>query len=200
MTQAYPLDWPKGWPHTPSEKRRHNAQFQTTFDKARRDLLRELELLGASGVVISSWLPLNRDGSARADQARRSIEDPGVAVYFLRKGKQMVMARDAFLTVHDNLRSIGLAIAALRALERHGGGALLERAFHGFVALPPPESRKPWWEVLGIPRESEAFMVEAAYRHRAKTAHPDAQGSTAAMEELNDARDAALREIAGRGP
>jgi hypothetical protein len=198
MTQAYPLEWPKGWPHTPSERRRHNPHFQTTFDKARRDLLRELELLGASGVVISSWLPLNRDGSARADQARRGIEDPGVAVYFSRKGKQMVMARDAFLTVHDNLRSIGLAIAALRALERHGGGALLERAFHGFAALPPPERKKPWWEVLGIPQESEEFMIEAAYRHRSKTAHPDHGGSADAMAELNRARDEALKERSGK--
>jgi hypothetical protein len=194
MTQAYPLEWPKGWPHTPSEKRRHNPHFQTTFDKARRDLLHELELLGASGVVISSWLPLNRDGSPRDDQARRGIEDPGVAVYFSIKGKQMVMARDAFLTVHDNLRSIGLAIASLRALERHGGGALLERAFHGFAALPPPERNKPWWEVLGIPRESEEFMIEAAYRHRAKTAHPDHGGSADEMAELSRARDEALEE------
>jgi hypothetical protein len=23
MTQNYPLEWPKGWPHTPSDKRRH---------------------------------------------------------------------------------------------------------------------------------------------------------------------------------
>ncbi|CCJ07043.1 hypothetical protein [Methylocystis sp. SC2] len=197
MTQAYPLQWPKGWPHTPIERRRHNTHFQTTFDKARRDLLHELELLGAGGIVISSWLPLNRDGSPRSDQARRNIEDPGVAVYFTRKEKQMVMARDAFLTVHDNLRSIGLAIAALRALERHGGGALLERAFHGFAALPPPVREKPWWEVLSIPRESEEFMIEAAYKHRAKAAHPDSGGSDEAMAELNRARAEALKERSG---
>lgn len=68
MTISYPLVWPAGWPHTPIERRRNCWHFQTTFDRARKDLLHELDLMGAKGVVISSWLPLNRDGSPRATE------------------------------------------------------------------------------------------------------------------------------------
>lgn len=42
MTQAYPLAWPEGWPRTHENKRESYARFQTTFDRARRQLLDEL--------------------------------------------------------------------------------------------------------------------------------------------------------------
>lgn len=80
MTIAYPLAWPDGWPRTKPGHRLDRSRFSTTFDKARRDLLLELERLGAGSVVISSWLPLRADGQPRADAARRRIDDPGIAV------------------------------------------------------------------------------------------------------------------------
>jgi hypothetical protein len=52
----------------------------------------------------------------------------------------MTMACDRFDNAAANMRSLGLAIEAMRQLERHGGGAMMEKAFSGFVALPPPIS------------------------------------------------------------
>jgi len=136
MAEAYPLAWPEGWLRTAPFKRSPNSRFNTTFDRARSELMNELRLLGAKNVVISSWLPLRRDGMPYADQARRSLTDPGVAVYFTFKGKQMVMARDAYTNVHDNLRSIGLGIAHLRGLERHGERRLRGRGRRGTLGDP----------------------------------------------------------------
>ena len=127
MTAAYPLSWPDGWKRTAPDLRKSSSPFSTTFDKARRELLDELRMLKAGGIVISSWLPLRTDGQPRADVARYRIEDPGVAVYFTLRGHQMVMARDLYWSVHDNIRSIGLAVAHLRGLERHGGASMKER-------------------------------------------------------------------------
>ena len=110
MTVAYPLQWPEGWKRTPGTQQKPGP-FPVTFETARVSLYGELRKLGASSVVISSWLELRMDGQPRADGARRLLEDPGVALYFALRGRQMVMARDAYNTVMDNLRSIGLAVA-----------------------------------------------------------------------------------------
>ena len=55
---------------------------------------------------------------------------------------------------YANIRSLALAVKAMRAIERYGGGHMMERSFAGFAQLPPPEGestipRRPWREVLG---------------------------------------------------
>lgn len=202
MTTSYPLTWPDGWPRTPDDKRRARSQFSTTLDRARRQLLDELRMLGAQGVVISTNLPLRNDGAPRSDVARFRIGDPGVAVYFLLRKRRMVMARDAFWNVHDNLRSIGHAIAHLRGLERHGGASMMERAFEGFAALPPPDQppARPWLDVLGLVSlaADPAVVLAAAegvFRSKARTTHTDAGGDHDAMAELNRAIADARKEL-----
>lgn len=191
MTTAYPLSWPDGWPKTPSTKRADGGRFNTTFDRARTDLMNELRLLGAKSVVISSWLPLRRDGMPYADQARRRLDDPGVAVYFMLRGRQMVMARDAFASVHDNLRSIGLGIAHLRGLERHGGGQMMERAFEGFAALSAPDAFDPW-AILGLKPGASRDEIETKFRELAKRHHPDTGGSAEEFVKIKRAREMAV--------
>jgi hypothetical protein len=112
-----------------------------------------------------------------------------VAVYFQLSGKPMVMACDMHQRAEENMRSITLAVQAMRQLKRHGGGMMMERAFAGFAALPPPTS---CWDVLGVRPNAPRSEVERAFRERAKVAHPDMGGSAAEMAALNAARDRAL--------
>lgn len=193
MTEAYPLTWPDGWARTPDFRRTSRSAFNTTFDRARSELMKELRLLGAQNVVISSWLPLRRDGMPYAEQARRRLDDPGVAVYFTFKKRQMVMARDAYTSVHDNLRSIGLGIAHLRGLERHGGGTMMERAFEGFAALPSPDHFDPW-AVLGLRPGASKDDIEGKYRSLAMKHHPDQGGDADEFHKLQRARKSALEK------
>ena len=203
---AYPLAWPDGWPRS---KGRKAGQFSVAEDKGhyvgRRSLSiedgvkrvrAELDRLGvdaANDMVISTNLKLNLRGLPRGDQGEPG--DPGVAVYWQKPGKPMrVMAIDAYTRVADNLGAIAATLEAMRAIERHGGAQILDRAFTGFTALPPPKSP---WETLGLKPGASADQITAAYRAKARAAHPDAGGSTAAMAELNQARDAALKEAVG---
>lgn len=193
--QAYPLQWPEGWPRTEPGKRKQDSAFPVNVGKAIDDLYDELARLGAKNIVLSSNLTLNT--FHRPCTKQNKIEDPGIAVYFTLKDRPMVMARDAYADWRDNILSVGLAVEAFRALHRHGGAHMMERAFTGFMALPAPSAQKPWREVLGlvgVPNPSRE-QVESHYRTRARKAHPDSGGSNEAMAELNAARDAALREI-----
>ena len=212
--EAFPLQWPTGWPRTPAGAREdsryrfrsggtrgsydggYRSSAPVTFDEARKKLCAEMDRLGAKSLVISTNLPLRNDGYPRADAARMRIADPGVAIYFTLKGRQMAMACDRYDAPSANLRSLGLGIEAMRQLERHGGGAMMERAFAGFAALPPPGSKRPWRDILGFrdkPVTREAVLAQ--YRLLAAVKHPDKGGTETAMSELNVARDDALREL-----
>lgn len=199
--QAYPLQWPEGWPRTEPGKRKQDSAFQVNVGKAIDDLYEELGRLGAKNIVLSSNLTLNTFHRPYTKQS--GISDPGIAVYFTLNGRNMVMARDAYADWRDNIRSLGLAVEAFRALHRHGGAHMMERAFAGFAALPAPgaaKSARSWREVLGFtPMDKpDKTNIEVHYRSRARDRHPDAPGgSNEAMAELNAARDAALKEIGG---
>lgn len=194
MTEAYPLSWPPGWPRH-SGPRDSDARFKGPTYRWYRvfhGLVDELRRIGATNVVVSTNQPVRNDGIPYAQQ--RAISDPGVAVYFTRKKKQMVMAQDRFDTVLGNMRSISLAVEGLRQMNRHGGATMLERAFDGFVALPPPDD---CWAILGlshIPRVNiSAASIANAFRNKAREGH----GNGGDMDRLVKARDAALEQIGG---
>jgi hypothetical protein len=212
MTTAFPLQWPHGWPRTPPSRQGSGQQFkqgggtyqyddqgkpssytprrQVTFAVARDKLYAELERLAAINVIISS----NHKPDIRGVpiESKRSVGDEGVAVYFTYMGKAMVMACDRFDNAAANMRSLGLAIEALRQLERHGGGTMMERAFTGFEALPPPDD---WRRVLELGHAPTREDVTNAYRHKARTAHPDGGGDDYTWHRLQKAYEQAMREI-----
>jgi hypothetical protein len=182
MSNAYPppLQWPYGWQRTDKQARLYGGKFgPVSFAEAYVKLQDELRRLEAGNVVIScDRCEDERDG-----------RDPGVAVYFTRNGQQLVIPCDRYRSSAHNLRSIGLAIQAMRQLERHGGSPMMDRAFTGFVALPAPQS---CLEVLGVKQGASEDEIHRAWRLKAKEAHRDNGGSNDAMARLNKARDEAL--------
>lgn len=165
---------------------------------ARDELLHGLFLLGGREVIVSSNVPLRRDGYPAASYSEP--RDPGVAVYWTtRKGEPRVMACDHWRLVHHNVRAIGLAIEALRALERSGASQILDRAFAGFAALPAqagPDGTPPWRDILGLPDAAVTrAQIETAYRERLRTEHPDVGGTHESMVALNRARAQAYAEV-----
>lgn len=185
----YPLVWPQGWGRTPGEKRKRgkflNGRNAITYFAAEKRVLEELKrLVVLDGDVICSSNMI-RD---------RQPTDPGVAVYFQGKDKpQRVIAVDIYNRVEDNLAAIAATVEAMRAIDRHGGAQILERAFTGFDALPAPKKREPW-EVLGISKGANEDQINTAWRNLQRAHHPDTgDGNAVAMSEATDARDAMLQ-------
>ncbi|GAA5117066.1 J domain-containing protein [Luteolibacter yonseiensis] len=195
---AFPLSWPEGWPRHRGTRER--GSFTGTPRNVQDELLAEIDrlALGASSrtytvrekVIISTNVPLRRDGFPMANRTEPS--DPGVAVYFERKGKKVCFACDKYDRVWKNMRAIQKTIDALRGIERWGSSDMLDRAFTGFAALPAPE-RKPWWVVLGCEKDSTYAHIRDCYKMAAKRCHPDNGGSHERMAEINAAYEEATR-------
>lgn len=191
MAEAFPLSWPHGYPRTEDWKRRRSDFKAFSFAQARDSLMAEIRRLGARNPVLSTNVPLKRDGLPYANQG--PLKDPGVAVYFTRghgaKERQLVLACDRWNRIEDNMRAIERTIDAMRGMERWGCSDMLDRAFTGFTALPPPPpARNTWWEILGFDRSSVSLEAcEDAYRTLIRRAHPDLGGSHEAAQRLNNA-------------
>jgi hypothetical protein len=201
MPCEYPLQWPAGWPRTnpfdiADSKHRfrrgrgdYNGERFWTLDAAVRALEAEIRMIGGEEVYITTnYRPSKSMGTISEERGRP--KDQGVAVYFQLKNRAMVMAQDAHRRAEENLRSLALAIEAMRALERHGGGTMREKAFTGFAALPPP---KTCWQILGIGEGASVEAIQTAWRLLVAKHHPDRPGgSHDAVAEVNRARDDAM--------
>lgn len=202
-TEAYPLSWPPGRGRT-ERWRRERAKFDVTFARARDNIVAEIGRLAGRypdpQVVISTNIALRRDGLPLAGQ--RQPDDPGVAVYFLYKKRQMSFACDRWEKIEHNMQAIAKTIESLRGIARWGTGDMLEAAFTGFTALPPPSAgstsatgaRRTWRDVFGT-GVTNREQLNAIYRRLAAAHHPDRGGDPAKMAELNVAREEALKEI-----
>ena len=202
MRNPYPLQWPPGMPRTTY---RTHPKFGSHFSKDRDSVIWQLKKRGASQIVITSALPVRRDG---LPYAATGAEDPGIAVWFVRKGKEGVIACDNWIRVADNLRAIDKSLEALRGLDRWGCAQIVEQAFAGFAALPPGDDPggpalpvvRPWREVLGgfpagLDDDDLFALAKARHRKLISEAHPDLGGDPARAAEINAAFDAATAEL-----
>lgn len=213
----YPLQWPVGWKRQPASLRiaghfgtakqaagsSWRSKDNITMAQACDRLLSELQRMGVPGhrVVISTNVRTRLDGLPYSNE--KAPADPGAAVYWhddLAAGgpQDRCMAIDRYTKVEQNVAALAATIEAMRSIERHGGAAILNRAFTGFQALPAPivaGMKRPWWEVLECQRTVSRETVEHSYRRMASKLHPDRGGTDAQMAALNVAREEALQDV-----
>lgn len=191
MIEAYPLCWPVGYPRS---KQNYGSRFEThTLTQATKKVLAEIDRMPGNCPIISTNVPLRKDGMPRADYLKRAISDYGVAVYFTYNKKQVVLACDRWSSVEDNLWSIALSIEAMRGLERWGVSDILDRTFTGFKALPEGIMPHSCWDVLNMPATKNADLVRAQFLKLAKELHPDAGGSAEQFHLLKTAQLEAIK-------
>lgn len=203
IDNGYPLSWPPGRPRTRYPERARfgdprAASGRLSLDRAKKRLQAQISAMTRNGhnwrtteCVLSTNIRYTASGTRDQNVSRRDPDDAGAAFYFKLDGRPHVLACDKWDALPDNIAAIAAHIEALRGQERWGV-ADLAQAFAGHVALPAPEQ---WWQVLGVSASASRADVDAAYRQKARGAHPDTGGSDAAMARLNAARDAAYRAV-----
>jgi hypothetical protein len=196
MIEAFPLHWPPGRKRTQFRKRavfhrriageRWTTKEKLTIADGRDRTKKELGMLGAKRVIISSNLRLKQDGEPMS--AQREPDDPGIAVYFHLNNLPHCLSCDSWDRAADNLAAIAKHVEAMRGQLRWGV-ADIASMFAGFKALPgaivTPAAMTPTeaahfvakhsdvtWSVI---LESETWF-EAAYRQSVKRLHPDVNG------------------------
>lgn len=171
MIEAYPLTWPVDYPRT---KKTIRSRFSNklTIASTRDRLLDELRMLKTSGVIISTNIPLRKDGLMYSNFR---TDDCGVAVYFEYAKHPTVLCCDKWDRLQDNLHAIERTVNAMRQLERDGVSDMLKRAFVGFKAIPENcgTASPAWWMVLMVDSNAGKDEINTAYRKLCKQYHPD---------------------------
>jgi hypothetical protein len=194
VIEAYPLCWPDGRTRRPRYQR-ERSRFDASFARARDDVVRQVHLLSGRypdpQLIISTNIALRRDGLPLAGQ--RQPDDPGVAIYFNYRKRQVCFACDRWEKVEDNMHAICKTIDALRGINRWGTGDMVEAAFHGFEALPAPGNSSNWRDIFG--QDVTKDTLEGRYRFVRSAAHPDRGGSTERFNSVQRAYEQARAEL-----
>ena len=209
---AYPLTWPAGWKRTAPDLRKRarfsrmldgsssnfrGKQILTVADGVTR-LVEELMRLGVGDrhdIITSTNIEVRLDGFPYSN--RPEPLDPGVSVYWRMPAEKdtKCMAVDRYDRVAGNIAAVAATVSAMRAIERHGGAEILDRAFTGFIALPAPGD---WRKILGLSNRQDINLevAEKAYRSLAKDAHPDTGGTVIHWQQISTAIAQAREELA----
>lgn len=194
------------WPGTMKSSRRR-APFRAGY-QATLDLIdSELRQIGVRRCVIEAAFhprDIRNDGRPRSDA--RPPGHPGVILSFTSRHGPMRMPCDTYTAWEDNLRAIGLALEALRAVDRYGVTQCGEQ-YRGWTALPPPEpgqmaegGQERLREALrtlaaaagqagtGVTVKSSE-QVQSLFREAAKRTHPDHGGTAEMFQQVTAARD-----------
>lgn len=198
--KAYPLDWPIGWKRT---ERRRDGGFRVgggkigasgrrvEIDDAVARVYDTLALMGVKEDSVTISTNIRPSLGSRAGSIQ--VKDPGVTVYWTDKqARPRCMAIDQYIRVPDNLAAVAATLEAMRAIERHGGAEILDRAFTGFTALPAPQQ---WFHVLGVKPDASESEIRSAYRTLVSKHHPDRGGDPERMAEINRANDQAMEQF-----
>jgi hypothetical protein len=178
MAFANPLRWPVGWPRNQNPAW---ATFKASASTTINDLESVMDRLECTNVVITTNHPVRLDGGLRT--ARDIVpDDTGVALYFTRRGEELCIPCDKFMTTYANLRAIGLTLEYIRRMESYGTSEMVNAVFRGFKALPEsiimgPGQSRAWYEVLQVSDMADPEIIRSAWRRLIARYHPDNQAT-----------------------
>lgn len=189
------------WPGTPTPTlKRKRATFRASWQNTLDLIEKELRYLKAKDVIIEAYFDrynIRNDGWPRHNA---SPVQPGVILNFQSIKGALRYPCDHYDDWHDNLRAIGLALQALRAVDRYGVTRHNEQ-YRGWQSLPcntgagpmqPVDAGKLIIRLAGLngldPVSVSKEEWVTAYRKAAIASHPDSGGTEAQFKALNEAK------------
>lgn len=178
------------WPgnKTPEHERRSRYTFKAKWSSTLDLLERELVYLGAENLVIQCY-PKNGMSDIRLDgmmRANAQIVESGVILSFDSKHGPLSYPCDSCELWQHNIRSIALALEALRSVDRYGVTKRAEQ-YKGWEKLPAPgavhefpseiEAMMFLSDLLGESISNEEPELSEAIRKAKVIAHPDRGGN-----------------------
>lgn len=195
MQGAFPLQWPTAQQRTHWQDKKFSA-FKSDRNRSIKDLERELNLLGAENIVLSTNLRTRIEGGFYANQGQP--DDTGVAVYFDYEGSRHCMAVDQYIMLWENIRALVKSVEAMRGIERWGGAKILQTAMGGFRELPANVivTDSPWYITLGVEPDASRSEIRQAYTDLSKVKHPDVGGDAEEFARIKRAYDKGILQHA----
>ncbi len=193
------------WTEAETDPRRSRYTFKAPWQDTLNLLAYELDHLDAEHVVLQADFreqDLRLDGMPRANALQPA--HPGVRVAFDSKHGPLIYATDSCEFWQHNVRSIGLGLEALRAVDRYGVTRRGEQ-YTGWKQLPSGIATPAPMTVedaarflldsadldLGDDITPVIAMTEArqaVYRLAVKQLHPDRGGDTVEFQRLQEAK------------
>lgn len=184
-----PLQWPVGQART---VKRHVSPFGAKITTIINDLERAAQKLNLTEVKITTDRRVRIDGQLSMSNSDTAA-DPGVAVYFTRKGEELCIAFDKFNNLWGNLRAVGLYLEYMARLEAYDMAEMADTSFTAYKALPAsvivPPAPEAWYDVLGIREQTDPDVAKTVYRRLLAKYHPDNQttGDEAMFHKIQQA-------------
>lgn len=175
------LSWPSELDRTPPEEREANSRYDTDFQKTKRELRKEMEMMN-----VERW---------KLDDVTGTSGDPGVVLRWDEDDVPHAVACDHYEKKRDNIRAVYLWINETR-MRAQRNVVTGDTDFAAARLMPPGEDvepqRPPPHEVLDIRPDAPDHIVEAAARAAKGKAHPDQGGSLEEKELVEWAEEEML--------
>jgi hypothetical protein len=191
------------WPGEPTpEHKKKEGRFRATYAQTLDLLEYELGMLKAKHIAVEAYFSRDQIRNDGWPLSKANPSKSGVIRSFTGKTGELSFPCDTYRTFDDNLRAIGLAMEALRAVDRYGVTQHSQQ-YKGWAKLPPaPGTMKANDALTFLALCSAIPVVDAdsfvrAYREGAKKLHPDNQhtGNAGQFHLLQQAKEALEREF-----
>ena len=179
-----PID---NWPRQ-KNKRPKDSPFRSRYSQTTDLLERELDMIGASKVVLQIDLPESQIRTDGLPYSKARTIFQGVIVSFESKHGPLKYLTDSFNDWQENIRAIALGLEALRKVDRYGITKRGEQ-YTGWKQLPAAVSEKEFEsdrhaadfisKHSGVPVDEildDKEIAKKAYWTAAKKLHTDKEG------------------------